>query len=180
MVRPSLTDVMMATAQMWALRSTCRRRAVGAVIADAEGHILSTGYNGVPARSIHCTDVPCPGVSQDSGAGLDMCHAIHAEQNAIAHCRNMQSAHVIYSTTLPCMACMKALLATPIAKIIYCEDYPHSHAKEFWLDNDGVLEQYEPTTPLLAALRLETTLRTAFYKQESYSDRYGDERPKPH
>ena len=35
---------------------TCLRRQVGAVIVDANNHIKSTGYNGIPSGLKHCVD----------------------------------------------------------------------------------------------------------------------------
>ena len=39
-------------------RSTCTRRAVGAVLVK-EKRILSTGYNGAPSGLKHCLEVGC-------------------------------------------------------------------------------------------------------------------------
>ncbi len=44
-------------AEVTALRGTCLRRRVGCVLVDAEGRVLSTGYNGVPRGVPHCNDV---------------------------------------------------------------------------------------------------------------------------
>lgn len=118
-MRPSLDEYMINIAKVAATRSTCSRRAVGAVIVDGLGHILSTGYNGVPSGITHCTDVPCKGVELPSGQGLDICKAQHAEVNAIAHCRDLNNATAIYITTSPCMACAKLIAATNIRKIVY-------------------------------------------------------------
>jgi dCMP deaminase len=42
--------------EVTALRGTCLRRQVGCVLTDADGHILSTGYNGVAAGMPHCNE----------------------------------------------------------------------------------------------------------------------------
>ena len=47
MDRPLIDEAMLATASAWAMRSTCSRLAVGAVLAR-EGRVISTGY-GAPS-----------------------------------------------------------------------------------------------------------------------------------
>lgn len=53
MERVSREGMMMATAQVIALRGTCSRLRVGAVFAK-EGRIIATGYNGAPHGITHC------------------------------------------------------------------------------------------------------------------------------
>lgn len=118
-MRPSLDRYMLNIAKVVATRSTCSRRAVGAVIVDGSNHILATGHNGVPSGVTHCVDVPCKGAEYESGKGLDLCKAQHAEVNAIAHCRDLQSAFTIYLTTSPCMSCAKLIAATHIKRVVY-------------------------------------------------------------
>lgn len=132
-MRLSCTDTMMLTAYVWAQRSTCARRAVGAVIATAHNQIIGVGYNGVARGCTHCTDTPCPGAALPSGTGLDTCEAIHAEINALVNCSTLQSAHSMIVTTAPCVSCTKALINTPIRHIIYADAYPQwSQAKALW------------------------------------------------
>ncbi|MGD9281971.1 MAG: deaminase, partial [Desulfobacterales bacterium] len=56
--RPSWEDYFMDIAKLVAKRSTCLRRAVGAIIVK-DKRILSTGYNGAPTGVRHCTEVGC-------------------------------------------------------------------------------------------------------------------------
>ena len=118
-MRPSLERYMLNIAKVVATRSTCSRRAVGAVITNASNHIISTGHNGVPSGVTHCVDVPCKGADFESGQGLDLCKAQHAEVNAAAHCRDLPSAFAIYLTTSPCMSCAKLIAATHIKKVVF-------------------------------------------------------------
>jgi dCMP deaminase len=46
----------MQLALITAQRTTCKRRAVGAVLLNARGHVLATGYNGVAAGQPHCNE----------------------------------------------------------------------------------------------------------------------------
>ena len=74
----------MEIASVVAKRSNCSRRQVAAVIVK-ENHLLSTGYNGTPRGVKNCFDGGCPRCAghTPSGAGLDECLCVHAEQNAI-------------------------------------------------------------------------------------------------
>lgn len=56
-MRPSRDQWAMGLAQLTALRTTCCRRKVGAVLLNKRGHVLSTGYNGVAAGLPHCIEV---------------------------------------------------------------------------------------------------------------------------
>ncbi|MGD8741193.1 MAG: hypothetical protein PVG34_12835, partial [Desulfobacterales bacterium] len=53
--RPSWEDYFMDIAMLVARRSTCLRRAVGAIIVK-DKRILSTGYNGAPTGVRHCVE----------------------------------------------------------------------------------------------------------------------------
>lgn len=140
MSRPSIDEYMLNIAHQVASRTTCSRRAVGAVITDYYNHILSTGYNGVPKGQTHCIDSPCEGVEFPSGYGLDICRAQHAEVNAIVHCRDLQSATTIYVTVSPCVSCMKMIAATNIRKIVTNELYS-KEALDYWTSMGGALIQ---------------------------------------
>ncbi|MGD8390945.1 MAG: cytidine deaminase, partial [Desulfobacterales bacterium] len=56
--RPSWEDYFMDISMLVARRSTCLRRAVGAIIVK-DKRILSTGYNGAPTGVRHCAEVGC-------------------------------------------------------------------------------------------------------------------------
>lgn len=57
MARPDRDTYFLQIAQVVSTRSTCLRRSVGCVLVDSRGHILSTGYNGVPAGQVHCNEL---------------------------------------------------------------------------------------------------------------------------
>lgn len=115
-----LMDLAEATKKL----STCRRRKVACVLADAQHRVLAVGYNGVPQGSEHCTDHPCAGALQPSGEGLDKCEATHAEQNALIQCKDIDAIKYIYCTTSPCMSCLKLFMNTPATHIYYATEYP--------------------------------------------------------
>jgi deoxycytidylate deaminase len=70
-----------------------------------------------------------------SGSGLDQCQAIHAEINALIHCRDVGAVHAAYLTTTPCISCIKALLASSCKRIIASSEYPHMEARLLWLNS---------------------------------------------
>lgn len=115
-----------------ASRSTCIRRMVAAIITDRDGHVLSTGYNGVPSGIEHCYIKPCPGAEQASG-NTSLCEAVHAEQNAIIQCRDLRNATTMYCSCTPCFVCAKMILNTPIQSIYCLESYPDKKALEILL-----------------------------------------------
>ena len=129
---PDTYFIKMAT--LVAGRGTCARRRVGCVLVNHRRHVLATGYNGVAAGLVHCTDRPCLGASYRSGTGLDKCEAIHAEQNALLQCRDVYSVHTCYTTLSPCMHCLKLLLNTSCERIVFDEEYTHNDdPKRLWI-----------------------------------------------
>ena len=58
MPRPSWDEYFMSIAEQVSGRSTCLRRATGAVLVK-DKRILATGYNGVPKGLAHCEEVGC-------------------------------------------------------------------------------------------------------------------------
>jgi len=104
------------------------------VILDHRNYVVATGYNGVPAGFKHCTDPEstCPGAHAQSGQQLEECYAVHAEQNALLQCHDVQTIETVYCTTAPCITCTKLLLNTSAKKIMFGCDYPTS-GMELWV-----------------------------------------------
>lgn len=143
-MRISKDDWAMAIAMITTQRSTCSRRHVGCVLLDVHNHILSTGYNGVASGLKHCNEncSTCPGLHAKSGTNLDGCEAIHAEQNAMLQVSNMFSIDTCYTTTSPCMTCMKMLLNTSCHTIHYIHDYD-DNAKNLWISSGRKIIKFE-------------------------------------
>jgi len=125
--RPSLDEYFMQIAHLVATRSTCLRRAVGAVIVK-DKHILSTGYNGAPAGMKHCAETGCLREQQGvrSGEKHELCRGVHAEQNAIIQAAAFGTpmrGSVLYSTTYPCTICAKMIINAGIVEVIFDVDY---------------------------------------------------------
>lgn len=123
--RPDTDEYFLRMAELVSTRGTCARRRVGCVLVDVDRHVISTGYNGVQAGHVHCIVTPCAGAGLPSGTGLNLCQAIHAEANAIDHCRALGQIHTAYVTASPCVGCMALLINTSIKRIVFREEYPH-------------------------------------------------------
>lgn len=159
MTRPTRDQWGLELAAVTAKRATCCRRSVGCVLVDVNGHVLATGYNGVAAGQPHCNEMvvkgtdygpedkhgvssparlietyphACPGATAPSGTSLDACQAIHAEQNALLQCRDVQAIDTCYVTASPCVTCVKLLLNTGCQRIVFMELYPQPVALELW------------------------------------------------
>jgi dCMP deaminase len=117
-----------------AQRSTCTRRAVGAIIVK-DKRILSTGYNGAPTGIRHCLEVGClrESLQVPSGERHELCRGIHAEQNAIIqaayHGVSVKDA-LLYCTNQPCAICAKMIINAGIKKIYYQSGYTDALAQE--------------------------------------------------
>lgn len=153
--RLNFHEYFMLIASMVSLRSTCHRRKVGCVIVK-DNFIVSTGYNGSVTSTTHCTKNSCYRIQNNipSGTELDMCYAVHAEQNAITQAamesRSIKNA-TAYITTTPCITCLK-LLAQCGIKNIYCYkgDYPQTTIAKNIIQECGI------------------TINTDYYKQRNF------------
>lgn len=145
--RPTRDETFMEMAIVAARRSTCLRRAVGCVLVDSRGRILSVGYNGVAAGQPHCNEVKflhdgesdswpsypnaCQGAF-DKGGALALCGAVHAEQNALLQCRDPDVVHTAYVTLSPCDSCLKLFLNTGCKRLVI---------GEWWRDSEELIRK---------------------------------------
>jgi dCMP deaminase len=125
--RPAWDTYFMDITELVALRATCCRRAVGAIIVK-DRRILSTGYNGAPKGVAHCLDIGClrEELKIPSGEKHELCRGIHAEQNAIIqaalHGVSIKDA-TLYCTNLPCSICAKMIINAGIKRVYYQSGY---------------------------------------------------------
>lgn len=110
-----------------ATRSTCPRKAVGAVIVRDRA-VLATGYNGSIRGLPHCTEVGCLMVNGHC------VRTVHAEANAILqaakHGVRLEGAE-IYVTASPCWDCFKLVANAGINRVLYGELYRDERIIEF-------------------------------------------------
>lgn len=121
MKRVTRDTLFLSIAKLFALRSTCSRLSVGAVIVKNK-RIISSGYNGPPAGEPHCNDCTCN--------PKEPCkRAIHAEANAIKWAMDNNIDLIggtLYCTHLPCTNCATKIVKSGISKVVYSEDYRDS------------------------------------------------------
>jgi len=82
-----------------------------------------------------------PGEEAAPGKLLDMCRALHAEENAILGLSSLakygKGELVLYTTTFPCNLCANKIIAAGIKTVYYAEPYTMKEAKEL-LNKIGV------------------------------------------
>lgn len=140
-MRINKDEMFMEMARTLAKATTCIRRGVGCVLVDADYRVLATGYNGVARGQQHCnhhdplheTGYPqaCKGAFSQSGKDLHLCEAIHAEQNALLQCADVDKIHACYVTTSPCIHCMKLLMNTG-CNLIFADSMYSVEAVDYW------------------------------------------------
>jgi dCMP deaminase len=112
-------------AQAAALRSTCPRRRVGAVLTLC-GRVVATGFNGSSPGMDHCDDIGC--LMVDNRCVL----TTHAEQNALGR---GQTGDTLYCTDQPCLMCLKLALANGVKCILYMRPSNHPDRNLFVMEN---------------------------------------------
>ena len=124
--RLSKSEYFMKIAEVVSQRSTCVKRKVGAVLIK-DSHIISTGYNGSPPGFKHCTIESCVRKNLNPGENPELCRGIHAEVNCIIqaaiHGTSIKGETILYTTTFPCMSCLKLIINAGIKKVVYKEGY---------------------------------------------------------
>jgi dCMP deaminase len=143
--RPEWDEYFMDIVDLVAKRSTCRRRAVGALLIR-ERRILATGYNGAPTGIRHCLEIGClrEQLGIPSGERHELCRGLHAEQNALIHAAlhgvSVKGA-TLYSTNHPCIICTKMLINGGITMVIFREGYKDKMAEEMFREAGIVVSQ---------------------------------------
>lgn len=117
--RPERSQLYMETARTFSKRSTCRRKAVGAVLVR-DTHILGVGYNGAARNQDDCLGVGCLLM-----AGHCV-RTVHAEVNAVlsaAYNGVSTKGATLYTTTKPCFRCRAFLINAGVIEVFYDEEY---------------------------------------------------------
>ena len=108
------------------------------VIVDSETMgILSTGYNGSPKGTEHCT-ISC--LTREPGSDFLKCREVHAELNAILHAAHNGSKtknSTMYLTTTPCVFCARTIINSGIKEVRAMTKYHHEDAIDL-LSDGGV------------------------------------------
>lgn len=138
MKRISWEQYFIAQARIAALRSTCTRLMVGAVIVR-ENRIIASGYNGSVSDGDHCIDDGCYVVEGHC------VRTIHAEANALLQCAKFgvpTNGTTLYATHFPCLQCTKQIIQAGVKEIYYEEDYRnHALAIQLFQEADITVHQ---------------------------------------
>lgn len=147
MKRPSKDEYYLGIAKAVAMRSTCLRKAYGAIIVKNDC-VIATGYNNPPRGESHCwTCTKC-----DSGkdvATFATCPAVHAEMNCIISAsRNemldadlylagfdVKTGKIIECEAWPCEICLRLIKNAGIDRII------NNKGVIYMRSDDGILRQ---------------------------------------
>ncbi len=146
--RPQWDAYFIEIAHLVAKRSTCRRRAVGAILVR-ERRMLTTGYNGAPSGLSHCLKIGClrEDMQLPSGERHELCRGLHAEQNAIIqaalHGVTIRGA-TLYCTNQPCAICAKMIINSQIKKIVYAQGYADTMSQDMLKEANIPLVHFDP------------------------------------
>ena len=137
MVRPKRNTVYMAMAETIALRGTCLRAQVGALV-TVDNRMVAVGYNGSLPGQPHCNDQTC---TPDSPCK----NSVHAEANLIAFSAKTGislDGGILFVTHSPCRKCAELIIQAGITKIYYRKLYRAT--PELLIIKSGVqIEKYE-------------------------------------
>ena len=129
----------MKIAKVVSTQSKCLSRQIGAVLVR-DSHIIATGYNGPPMGVPHCEwrdwlgnysnsmkepiyICPRERAGFESGEGLQLCPAVHAEMNTILEAARFgisTMATTIYCYCgIPCKDCAKELINAGVWRVVH-------------------------------------------------------------
>lgn len=142
-MRPDWDEYMMRFAYVAAMRATCPRRHVGAIITDSAHRIVATGYNGAARKQPSCDEVGCQMVEGHC------VRTLHAESNAIDFAGRFAEGCTLYVTVTPCWDCAKRAVNAGISRVCYDEHYESRYGKstdvpDFLRDAGIVVDRMSP------------------------------------
>lgn len=140
MERITWNQFFMAQCHLLAVRSTCTRLAVGAIIVR-DNRIIAGGYNGSISGGDHCIDQGCYVVDNHC------VRTIHAEMNALLQCSKYGTPTAdatIYVTHFPCLQCTKAIIQAGIKSVHYATDYRNNQYAMELFAQSGVSVKHIP------------------------------------
>jgi dCMP deaminase len=123
--RPSWDEYFARIVEDVALRSTCFKRQIGALIVSKDHEIVSTGFNGNVRGAPHCDEIGCikDEMGLKSGEGQEWCTAVHAEQNALIQAGKTSRGSTLYVNAFPCKICARLIVNAGIKKVVISGEY---------------------------------------------------------
>ncbi|KXS20678.1 hypothetical protein M427DRAFT_151950 [Gonapodya prolifera JEL478] len=147
-LRPSWDTYFMLLSFLAARRSNCMKRRVGCIVVR-DKRVIATGYNGTPRGVRNCNEGGCARCNDSgvvSGAGLDTCLCLHAEENALLEAGRERiesrlaegAPTVLYCNTCPCLGCAKKIVQVGIKEVVYAQEYKMDEMTKSLLMEAGV------------------------------------------
>jgi len=123
--RPSWDEYFARLVEDVALRSTCYKRQIGAIVVNPDHEIVATGFNGNVRGAPHCDDIGCikDEMGLKSGEGHEWCTAVHAEQNALIQAGKQSRGATLYLNAFPCKICARLIVNSGIKKVVISGEY---------------------------------------------------------
>lgn len=178
-IPPTYEEILMNHAFNLSKRSTCLKRQVGAVVCSKDYYIISSGFNDTPTGIETCrvrgncyrdlirkcpkcrqkvsTEVKCSkcgdklAVLNSSSKMLDLCRAVHAEENAILQIPTLGGSSLkdtkLFTTTFPCLLCAKKIITVGIKEVIYIDLYPVKASWDMLAEAGIEIDRYEGVMP---------------------------------
>jgi dCMP deaminase len=161
--------------------ANCWGSEVGAVLVRND-RVISTGYNGTPARFLNCREGGCvrceerhkrdedPGYKSPhpevmQGKALDICLCVHAEQNALLSAARHGIAvegSVLYATHQPCFSCLKESIQAGVQQVIYMKDWYGAKDERLRGQYDQLTHQLKPSPRFGGFAQLDENLVRTF------------------
>lgn len=148
----SWDDYFLSIATAVASNSKCMSRQIGAVLVN-ERSIVSTGYNGPPRGIPHCEIISrslgfeeknCPRrlLGYESGKGLHICPAGHAERNALINAARhgvaTKDTSLYLTCGVPCKDCMIEIINAGVKEIVVTSLRTYDKLSKFLLVNSNI------------------------------------------
>jgi len=138
----------MRIAKTASLRASCFKKKTGAVIVK-DKQIIATGYNGAPKGLKNCFEHGfCLREKNNlnSGENLEICLAVHAEQNAIIQAAVFgvsTKGATMYTLYHPCEMCARIIINAGIKEVVYERDEFAPLAKRFLAESSVIVRQFK-------------------------------------
>jgi dCMP deaminase len=114
--RPGWDEYFMNICEVVKLRSQDYYKVGSVLVSVKNNRIISTGYNSI-ASNLNDNEINW------SQRDLISDIVIHAEMNVLLYCESKFEESILYTTSSPCVNCLKMLSASKIKKIIYKHEY---------------------------------------------------------
>ena len=126
----------MGVALLSAKRSKDPTTQVGACVVNRDNKIIGIGYNGFPSG---CDDDKLPWSREGNYEDTKYAYVVHAEVNAILNSHTNLKGSTLYVSLFPCNECMKMIIQSGIAEIVYLSN--KDHGKPFNLASVKMMQQ---------------------------------------